>query len=81
MGFKKNLSFHTDLQVLEFHRPSKFLCQTSGRQNHYSLISRLIDRRPLAITFWATLQDFRYFVIEISEVVEIREQQQIDSQS
>ncbi len=24
-------------QVLEFHRPSKFLCQTSGRQNHWSL--------------------------------------------
>jgi hypothetical protein len=22
--------------VLEFHRPSKFLCQTSGRQNHWS---------------------------------------------
>jgi hypothetical protein len=26
-------------QVLEFHRPSKFLCQTSGRQNHWSLLS------------------------------------------
>jgi hypothetical protein len=24
-------------QVLEFYRPSKFLCQTSGRQNHWSL--------------------------------------------
>jgi hypothetical protein len=26
-------------QVLEFHRPSKFLCQTSGRQNHWSLLT------------------------------------------
>jgi hypothetical protein len=25
-------------QILEFHRPSKFLCQTSGRQNHLSLL-------------------------------------------
>ncbi len=25
-------------QVLEFHCPSKFLCQTSGRQNHWSLL-------------------------------------------
>jgi hypothetical protein len=25
-------------QVLNFHRPSKILCQTSGRQNHRSLI-------------------------------------------
>jgi hypothetical protein len=25
-------------QVLEFHRPSKFVCQTSGRQNHWSLL-------------------------------------------
>jgi hypothetical protein len=25
-------------QVLEFHRPSKFLCQTSGRQNHWFLL-------------------------------------------
>jgi hypothetical protein len=24
-------------EVLEFHRPSKFLCQTSGRQNHWLL--------------------------------------------
>ncbi len=27
-------------QVLEFHCPSKFLCQTSGRQNHWSLMWR-----------------------------------------
>ena len=26
-------------QVLEFHGPSKFLCQTSGRQNHWSLLT------------------------------------------
>jgi hypothetical protein len=25
-------------QVLEFHGPSEFLCQTSGRQNHLSLL-------------------------------------------
>jgi hypothetical protein len=25
-------------QVFEFHRPSKFLCQTSGRQIHWSLV-------------------------------------------
>ncbi len=25
-------------QVLEFHRPSKFLCQTYGLQNHWSLL-------------------------------------------
>jgi hypothetical protein len=25
-------------QVLESHRPSKLLCQTSGRQNHWSLL-------------------------------------------
>jgi hypothetical protein len=24
-------------QLLDFHRPSKILCQTSGRQNHWSL--------------------------------------------
>ncbi len=28
-------------QVLEFHCPSKFLCQTSGRQNHWSLLHTL----------------------------------------
>jgi hypothetical protein len=27
-------------QVLEFHCPSKFLCLTSGRQNHWSLVRR-----------------------------------------
>ena len=27
-------------QVLEFHRPSKFFCQTSGCQNHWSLVLR-----------------------------------------
>jgi hypothetical protein len=25
-------------QSLEYHRPSKFLCQTSGRQNHWFLL-------------------------------------------
>jgi hypothetical protein len=77
----KNLFFHTDLQVLEFHRPSKFLGQKSGRQNHWSLGNKQADRQKTTCHFWATLQYFRYFVIEISEVVEIREQQQIDSQS
>ncbi len=32
-------------QVLEFHCPSKFLCQTSGRQNHWSLICTLWESR------------------------------------
>jgi hypothetical protein len=27
-------------QVLEYHRPSKILCQTSGRQNHWFLLYR-----------------------------------------
>jgi hypothetical protein len=25
-------------QVLKFHCPSKFVCQTTGRQNHWSLL-------------------------------------------
>ncbi len=29
-------------QVLDFHRPSKMLCQTSGRQNHWSLTDMLV---------------------------------------
>ncbi len=33
-------------QVLEFHCPSKLLCQTSGRQNHWSLL--LTQMSPLA---------------------------------
>ncbi len=32
--------------VLEFHRPSKFLCQTSGRQNHWSP-SRILALSPV----------------------------------
>jgi hypothetical protein len=38
--------------VLEFHRPSKFLCQTSGHQNHLSLLNIVkekggkSDRKP-----------------------------------
>jgi hypothetical protein len=27
--------------VLEYHRPSKFLCQTSGGQSHWSLMSSI----------------------------------------
>ncbi len=27
-------------QGLDYHRPSKILCQTSGRQNHWSLLRR-----------------------------------------
>jgi hypothetical protein len=30
-------------QVLEFHRPSKLLCQTSGRQNHWSPLSMRLN--------------------------------------
>ncbi len=26
------------LKVLDFHRPTKILCQTSGRQNHWSVL-------------------------------------------
>jgi hypothetical protein len=29
-------------QVLEFHRPSKFLCHKSGRQNHWSLVTAFL---------------------------------------
>ena len=37
-------------QVLEFHCPSKFLCQTSGRQNHWSLLeSSDYRRRPVVL--------------------------------
>ncbi len=28
-------------KVLDFHRPSKILCQTSGRQNHWPLMYSL----------------------------------------
>jgi hypothetical protein len=37
-------------QVLEFHCPSKFLCQTSGRQNHWSLVSTLYKKMDLLIS-------------------------------
>jgi hypothetical protein len=33
-------------QDLEFHCPSKFLCQTSGRQNHWSLVR---SKAPFAV--------------------------------
>ncbi len=34
-------------QVLEFHTPSKFLCQTSGRQNHWSLLLGTSDFKAI----------------------------------
>jgi hypothetical protein len=27
-------------QILEYHRPSKFLCQAYGRQNHWFLLTK-----------------------------------------
>ena len=36
-------------QVLEFHCPSKFLWQTSGRQNHWSLLVTHLACDPLSL--------------------------------
>ncbi len=48
-------------QVLEFHCPSKFLCQTSGRQNHWSLL--------VLITSLATVMSIMYPLCENSDKI------------
>jgi hypothetical protein len=54
-------------QVLEFQRPSKILCQISGRQNHWSLMNIC----PLSLTkteifrFVVQSFDFSLFIQDI----------------
>jgi hypothetical protein len=43
--FGKTVFFYK--QVLDFHCPSKILCQTSGRQNHWSLMRTYIKVPPI----------------------------------
>jgi hypothetical protein len=55
-----NISFFYK-EVLEFHRPSTFFCQTSRRQNHWSLARSLREivlqtvgqNRILSMKFWS----------------------------
>jgi hypothetical protein len=45
-------------QVLKFHCPSKFVCQTSGRQNHWSLLG--IEKKRYK--FW--IFKFQFWIFE-----------------
>jgi hypothetical protein len=46
-------------QVLEFHCPSKFLCPSSGRQNHWSLV----QGQYLPMASGGDLQFFYTFIV------------------
>jgi hypothetical protein len=51
-------------QVLEFYCPSKFLCQTSGRLNHCSLVCQVdktTERCVSEHSAWDFLSDYLLF--------------------
>ncbi len=49
--------------VLEFHRPSKFLCQTSGRQNHWSLVPAFFVNFFPSVILYLPLSVFLVFLV------------------